>query len=137
MCVCVCVCVFLLIHTGFKCCFHPRDAKGRYYTLSTNVTDQNIALNQVYARNNLVFAASDDLYHWKVCSTLLKDDTGFNAVDSARFTGFHYVSWNFDSDNANDIVYVVRTGYRGANSYHNANRMTFKRITNYASLCDF
>lgn len=111
-----------------------RAATGRYYTLSTNVTDQNIALNLVYARNNLVFAASDDLYHWRVCSTLLRDDTGFDAVDSARFTGFHYVGWEFDGE---DIIYVVRTGYRGANSYHNANRMTFKRILNYSSQCQF
>eukprot|EP00052_Salpingoeca_macrocollata_P030064 m.312665 g.312665 ORF g.312665 m.312665 type:complete len:386 (+) comp23048_c0_seq36:3911-5068(+) len=103
-----------------------------YYTLSTDVTAENVKLNLVYARNHLVLAASADLIHWKTCTTLLYDDTGFDATDSARFTGFHYVSWIFSG---NDIYYAVRTGYRGANSYHNANRLTFKIIENYASLC--
>lgn len=38
------------------------------------------------------------------------------------------VDWQFDGD---DIMYAVRTAYRGAFSYHNANRLTFKRLTNY------
>src|SRR5262245_13774810 len=111
-----------------------RSPSGRYYTISSNVTQQNIALGLVYARNNLVFAASEDALHWRVCTTLLTDDTGFGPVDSARYTGFHYVSWHFDEE---DIIYVIRTAYRGANSYHNSNRMTFKRIANFAKQCQF
>ena len=52
---------------------------------------------------------------------------------SAAYTGFHYVDWIFDGD---DILYAVRTGYRGSNSYHNANRMTVKRIKDFRKLFD-
>ena len=30
-----------------------------------------------------------------------------------------------------DIIYLIRTSYRGANSYHNSNRLTFKRLPNF------
>ena len=40
--------------------------------------------------------------------------SGFDSVDSARFTGFHYVDWIFDGP---DILFAPRTGYRGANTY--------------------
>jgi hypothetical protein len=46
--------------------------------------------------------------------------------------GFHYVDWVFDGA---DIVYAIRTGYKGANSYHNANRLTTKRLVRYADAC--
>ena len=61
--------------------------------------------------------------------TLLHDDTGLAPQDSVRYTGFHYVDWRFDG--ADDIVYAVRTGYRGANSYHNSNFITFKRLADF------
>ena len=48
---------------------------------------------------------------WGRCLTLLVDDTGLTPADSARYTGFHYVDWVFDGA---DILYAVRTGYRGA-----------------------
>ena len=51
---------------------------------------------------------------------------------SARYTGFHYVDWVFDGD---DIVFAVRAGYRGSNTYHNANRLAVKRLSNYAGAC--
>ena len=35
-----------------------------------------------------------------------------------------------------DIIYAIRTGYRGANSYHNANRLTFKRLENFSKMAD-
>jgi hypothetical protein len=47
------------------------------------------------------------------------DDTGLTAEDSARYTGLHYVDWVYDG---NDILYAIRAGYRGSNSFHNANR---------------
>ena len=34
-------------------------------------------------------------------------------------------------DGADDIIYLIRTSYRGANSYHNSNRLTFKRLPNF------
>jgi hypothetical protein len=111
-----------------------RDAASKlYYTLSTNVTAANLAIGCVGARNNLVFATSSDLIEWRVCAQLLYDDTGFTPQDSCRYTGFHYVDWIFDGA---DILYVPRTGYRGADSFHNANRVTYKVIEGYAAACE-
>lgn len=75
-----------------------------------------------------MLAISADIYAWNTCAVLLMDDTGLSALDSARYTGFHYVDWVFDGP---DILYAVRTGYRGSNSFHNANRMTVKRVVDY------
>ena len=48
------------------------------------------------------------------------DDTGFSADDSVRYTGFHYVDWQFDNPDTNgvhqDIIYAIRTAYRGASA---------------------
>ena len=104
-----------------------------YYTLSTSVTAGAVRRGAVYARNHLVLATSTDAIHWATCYTLLTDDTGLSPEDSARLTGFHYVDWVFDGD---DIIYAVRTAYRGANSYHNANRLTTKRVLKYAETCE-
>jgi hypothetical protein len=105
---------------------------GLYYTLSTDATPAAVRRGTIGARNHLVLAVSADLIAWDTCLTLLVDDTGFEAADSARFTGFHYVDWVFDGE---DIVYAVRTGYRGSNSYHNANRLTTKRLGGFVEAC--
>lgn len=42
------------------------------------------------------------------------------------------VDWIFDGS---DILYVPRSGYRGANSFHNANRLLFKVVEGYAEAC--
>eukprot|EP00038_Savillea_parva_P021087 m.33293 g.33293 ORF g.33293 m.33293 type:complete len:508 (+) comp5005_c0_seq1:99-1622(+) len=105
-----------------------------YYTLSTDVTPQAVEINTVFARNHLIMAVSADLETWKFCDTLLTDDTGFPPADSAQYTGFHYVDWQFDNS---DIVFAARTGYRGSNSFHNANRLTVKREENYVKRCAY
>jgi hypothetical protein len=61
----------------------------------------------------------------------MKDDTGLTPEDSARLTGFQYVDWQFDG---NDIIYLVRTAYRGAIRYHDSNRIIFRVLKNYADL---
>jgi|EP00945_MAST-04E_sp_MAST-4E-sp1_P001041 hypothetical protein len=118
--------------TSSKFVIRYDQTSGHFYTLSNNVTPEARALGTIYARNHLVLARSTDLVHWDICKTLLQDDTGFGPIDSARFTGFHYVDWIFDEG---DILYAVRTGYRGSNSFHNANRMTMKREYNFRSSC--
>ena len=62
-------------------------SSGLFITLSTDVTASAVAQNTVFARNHLVLAVSANLYDWSTCSTLLMDDTGLTAVDSARYTG--------------------------------------------------
>ena len=36
----------------------------------------------------VVGRTSSDLIEWRVCRTLLTDDTGFTPADSATYTGF-------------------------------------------------
>jgi hypothetical protein len=53
---------------------------------------------------------------------------------SYAYTGFQYADFRFDGTGGEDLVAVVRTGYRGANTFHNSNRITFKRIENWRAL---
>ena len=98
----------------------------------------------VYQRNVLSLVYSKDLIDWNIAiEKLLYDDTGLQSNDSLRYTGFHYVDWQFDQKGNNgtcvqwncyggdDLIYLVRTAYRGANSYHNSNRITFKILPNF------
>lgn len=109
-------------HTKFVIRRDP--TTGLYFTLSNNNT------HPVYTdqRNVLVLCVSVDLNVWTIVKTLLEDDTGLAPADSVKYTGFHYVDWQYDGEN---IIYAIRTGYRGANSYHNANRITFKVLYDY------
>ena len=117
-------------HTKFTIRRHP--ATGVYWTLSNNVT------NPLYGtmRNILTLSHSVDLITWHVCKRrLLEDDTGFDFADSVRFTGFHYVDWQFDGAEETSIIYAIRTSYRGANTYHNSNRLTFKKLIDFETFC--
>ena len=104
-------------------------------------------------RNILSLSYTKDLINlsdWHTLTDrLLYDDTGFNVDDSLRYTGFQYVDWQFDRfslssnqssciewncDGGPHLIYLIRTSYRGANSYHNSNRITFKTLDNYRRL---
>lgn len=104
-------------------------------------------------RNVLSLSYTKDLINlsdWRILADrLLYDDTGFTKNDSLRYTGFHYVDWQFDRlvsqanqssciewdcDGGPHMIYLVRTSYRGANSYHNSNRITFRTLENYRRL---
>lgn len=117
-------------HTKFTIRRHPQTKI--YWTLSNNVTDAQYG----GMRNILTLANSEDLVTWNVCKErLLQDDTGFDFADSVRFTGFHYVDWHFDGTNNDTIIYAIRTGYRGANTFHNANRLTYKSLESFDKFC--
>ena len=79
-------------------------------------------------RNVLSLSVSENLTDWRVVKTLMTDDTGLSHEDSIRLTGFQYADWQFDGD---DIIYLVRTAYRGAVRYHDANRMIYRVLRNY------
>lgn len=110
-------------HTKFV--IHKDPATGLYWTLSNLNTDSTYTDQ----RNLLVLAVSPDTTDWHVLEPLLYDDTGLDPQDSVRYTGFHYVDWQFDGPS--DLIYAVRTGYRGSNSYHNSNRLTYKRLPDF------
>ncbi len=121
-----------------------------YFALVNPLT-QNFDFEQ---RNILSFAYTKDLVNLSKWNTtdghLLYDDTGLQVNDSLRYTGFHFVDWQFDRsatsnqasciewncDGGPDIIYVIRTAYRGANSFHNSNRITYKVLKNYRQLIE-
>ncbi len=96
---------------------------GLYFTLTNEVGDAH-----PWSRNCLVLAASDDLRNWRKLETLMTDDSGLEPEESHRLTGFQYPDWQFDGD---DIIYLVRMGYRGAHNYHDSNRIGFCKIQNF------
>lgn len=107
-----------------------KDSKtGLYVTFSNyNQWDEKIG-DAVTNRNLLCLSVSEDLRHWRRVRDVLKDDTGLDWDMSRRLTGFQYAAWHFDGEE--DIILLSRTAYRGANSYHNANRLTFHRFENW------
>eukprot|EP00048_Salpingoeca_helianthica_P018573 m.242403 g.242403 ORF g.242403 m.242403 type:complete len:518 (-) comp25643_c0_seq1:24-1577(-) len=82
------------------------------------------------ARNNLTLIVSSDLLSWRVVRTVLAEDTGAPEWVAQVFTGFQYVDWQFDGD---DLVTAVRAAYRGANCYHNSNRILVQRLVDWRS----
>ncbi|MGC9348485.1 MAG: sialidase family protein [Anaerolineae bacterium] len=98
---------------------------GHYLTLSNGVRDEE----HPSLRSMLGLYASEDLRHWRGCATLLEDDSDLTWERSAALTGFQYVDWHFDGK---DLIYLVRTAYDGAHNFHDANRVTFHRLRDYA-----
>lgn len=83
-------------------------------------------------RNKTFLLTSDDLWHWRRVKLLLRDESGLKPEDSIRLTGFQYTDWQFDG--ADDIIFAVRTAYRGAANFHDANRIYYGTIPNFRSL---
>lgn len=98
-----------------------------YLTLVNNNTDSDWP-NQ---RNILSLYRSEDLRHWQHVKTLMTDRSGLSYEDSIRLTGFQYVDWQFDGD---DLIYAVRTAYRGAVRYHDSNRILFRTLKDFRSI---
>ena len=94
---------------------------GLYLTLSNNTTDRAWP----YQRNVLSLHASRDLVNWWHVKTLLADDLPLSQEASMRGTGFQHVDWQFDGD---AILYLVRTAYDRAHTFHDSNRITFHRL---------
>jgi hypothetical protein len=63
---------------------------------------------------------------------VLYDDTGFDVQRSLEFTGFQYADVLIDP-HSDHLLALVRTAYRGANNYHNANRQTLVRASSLDS----
>jgi hypothetical protein len=102
-------------------------ATGLYVTLSNNNTEPSHPAQ----RNVLSLHVSGDLTDWRHVTTLLSDDSGLPWVESVGRVAFQYVDWIFDRD---EILYLVRTAYDGAHNYHDANRITFHRLSNWRRL---
>jgi hypothetical protein len=97
---------------------------GLYLTLCNPNTDPGAPTQ----RNLLALAVSADLCTWRVVRRLLEDDSGLPWGLSLKLTGFQYADWQFDG---NDLIALVRTAYRGAHNFHDANRMVFLRVRRF------
>ena len=97
----------------------------QYWSLASIVHERHRANNPGGIRNTLALTCSPDLTNWTVRCILLYHP------DVAKH-GFQYVDWLFDG---NDIIAACRTAYDdglgGAHNNHDANFLTFHRITNF------
>jgi hypothetical protein len=82
-------------------------------------------------RNKTYLLASKDLWNWRRVQCVIRDETGLKPEDSIRLTGFQYTDWQFDGD---DIIFAVRTAYRGSVSFHDSNRILYGTIKGFRSL---
>jgi hypothetical protein len=103
------------------------DAKSdRYWSLATPVPERHQQAGRPGGiRNTLALTSSLDLTNWAVRCILLYHP------DIAKH-GFQYVDWQFEDD---DIIAACRTAFDdeqgGARNNHDANFLTFHRITNF------
>lgn len=97
------------------------EATGRYFSIATRLYDPEIPK----ARNLLSLMTSKDLVTWEVVCDLYD----FRDRDH-KLTGLQYVDFEFDGE---DLIYLCRTAFNGANTYHNSNYVTFHRIENFRS----
>lgn len=100
---------------------------GIFLTITNNNTDPRYPRQ----RNILSLCCSNDLRHWRQLQTLLTDDSPLSYEESQSLVGFQYADWQFDGD---DLICVVRTAYCGAHNYHDANRITFHRVSGFRRL---
>lgn len=100
----------------------------RYWSLSNDAPMPYPGIAAGNIRNTLTLISSPDLKTWKVCSVAL------HHPDPQRH-GFQYADWQFDGE---DIVFVARTafddGIGGAHSAHDANYLTFHRLSHFRVL---
>jgi predicted neuraminidase len=104
----------------------PPDVMEQVKSKGPDSKSGKISLNKI--RNTLALISSPDLKTWTVRSIICQHP------DFEKH-GFQYVDWLFDG---NDIIAASRTAYDdnadGANSFHNANYLTFHRIENFRDL---
>jgi hypothetical protein len=112
-------------HSKFTIRYDP--VSDLYLTLSNGIQDAR----DPSLRSVLSLYASRDLRAWQRCATLLEDDSGLSHQDSIRLVGFQYVDWQFDGE---EVIYLVRTAYDGAHSFHDSNRITFHRLEHFRRL---
>ena len=101
---------------------------AQYWSLATIVPPQFQRGKPGGVRNTLAVTCSKDLANWTVRGVVLQ------YPDTAKH-GFQYVDWLFDGA---DLIAACRTafddGQGGAHNFHDANYLTFHRITNFREL---
>lgn len=104
-------------------------ASARYWALVNYVPPAFRHLEQLdKVRNTQALCSSANLLQWELHGNVL------HHPDHLKH-GFNYADWQFDGE---DIIFVCRTAYDdaegGADSFHNANYLTFHRISNFRNI---
>ena len=95
-----------------------------YWTFTNEVFNKR----NPWPRNVLVLSSSEDLENWKRQCLLLHAHEDEDLVGRHCKIGFQYADWLFDGE---DIIFLVRTAYNGAHSFHDANYITFHRLASF------
>ena len=105
----------------------------RYWSLVNKITlpheDRDSRYDVQAQRNVVKLVSSADLRTWEERSTVLRWREGEKLTRQDHFA-FQYLDWQFDGD---DLVAVARTAWE-AQSFHNANYLTFHRVRNFRAL---
>lgn len=103
---------------------------GRYWALVNKVTrphaERAVETEPAAQRNVVILTSSADLRHWTEHRVILQWRPGELLTRKDRH-GFQYLDWQFDGD---DLVAVARTAWN-ADSFHNANYLTFHRVRDF------
>lgn len=106
---------------------------GRYWSLIQKITNPHEgrawATSPIHQRNVLMLTSSPDLQSWREESIVLRWRGG-QALTNTDCVAWQYLDWQFEGD---DLIAVSRTSWGGQN-YHNANLMTFHRVSNFRTL---
>ena len=105
----------------------------RYWSLINKITllheDRDDRVSPIAQRNVVALISSADLLNWREHGVVLRWREGEKLTRQDRFA-FQYLDWQFDGA---DLVAVARTAW-GAQSFHNANLLTFHRVKNFREL---
>jgi hypothetical protein len=111
-----------------KFCIRRDPQSARYWSLVTLVPSGQQNGRPASIRNTLALVSSADLRSWTEHAIILSHPDRANH-------GFQYVEWLFEGD---DIIAACRTAYDdglgGAHNNHDANFLTFHRLTDFRSL---
>jgi hypothetical protein len=98
----------------------------RYWSLTNYPLPRYLGMNHVErTRNAVVLTSSADLRSWNLHATILEDP-------DVKRSGFQYLDWFFDGE---ELAVISRTafddGLGGAHDCHDANFITFHRVTHF------
>lgn len=100
-----------------KFCIQREPQTGKYIMLGNENGEDKPQ------RTVLSMSVSDDFYTWRVVKRLMD----YREADF-MYVGFQYPDWIFAGD---DILWLSRTAFNCANSFHDSNYITFHTIENY------
>ncbi len=94
------------------------DVTKKYYAIVSYALDEPMT-----KRNLLSLIRSEDLINWELCRHLID-----RRDEDPKQVGFQYVDFFIEGE---DILYLCRTAWGGANSFHNSNLTTFHKIKKF------